>query len=55
MEARFYKGGGAAQLLKRFNAKSITELMCHTTASPRHALLSSTGAHLAEASIGEAE
>lgn len=54
VEARFYKGGGAAQLLMRFNAKSITELMCHTTAPPRHALLSSTHGHLAEASTGEA-
>eukprot|EP00752_Nemacystus_decipiens_P016552 g14794.t1 len=52
VEARFHRGGAAVQILKRFNAKLVTELMCHTTASPRHALLSSTDAHLAEASIG---
>lgn len=50
------KGGGAAKkLVMRFNAKAITELMCHTTVVPRHALLSSTSRHLAETCVGEQE
>lgn len=56
MERNYYKGNGAAQLLKRFNAKAITELMCHTTAAPKHALLSSTRVqNLSEPSVGESE
>lgn len=53
MEGRFYKGKGAAQLMMRFNANAITELMCHTMAPPRHALLSSTQGHFVEASKGD--
>ncbi len=53
MEGRFYKGKGPTQLLMRFNANAITELMCHTAAPPRHALLSSTDGHFVEASKGD--
>lgn len=54
VEQNFYKGTGAAQLLKRFNTKAIPELMYHTTTVLKHALLSSTQAHhLAGVSVGE--